>query len=65
MSSALLKLRHYGFHVSKYGVCSTSESSVFSVMAGWDAAMLFMLFFAYNTVNTAVYEAYTRLWAFQ
>ena len=51
MSSKLLKLRHYGFHASKYGgVHITSESSVFSVMAGWITEVLFMLFYAYNAV---------------
>ena len=32
--------------------------SVFSVMAGWIAEMLFMLFFAYIGQNIAEYEAY-------
>ena len=56
-SSTLLKLRRYGFHVQDMG-CAFYEYtfSVFSVMAGWIAEMLFMLFFAYvtNTVHSSV-----------
>jgi len=41
-----------------WGACFTSESSIFSVMAGWIAEVLFMLFYAYAAVNIAVCEAY-------
>ena len=45
-----------------WGTRFTSIFSVFSVMAGWIAEMLFMLFFAYiavyNGQNIAKYEAY-------
>ena len=44
-NSTLLKLRCYGFHVSRYGAHFTSIFSVFSVMAGWIVEMLSMLFF--------------------
>ena len=37
-------------HIEIWGACFTSICSVFSVMAGWIAEMLFMLFFAYITV---------------
>jgi len=33
-----------------WGACFTSIFSVFSIMAGWIAEMLFMLFFAYTAV---------------
>ena len=33
-----------------WGVQITSESFVFSVMAGWIAEMLFMLFYVYTAV---------------
>jgi len=38
--------------INLWGACFTSKFSVFSVMAGWIARILFMLFFAY----TAMYE---------
>ena len=31
--------------------CFKSESSVFSIMAGWIAEVLFMLFYAYSAVQ--------------
>jgi len=61
----LLKLRRYGFHIlddiaeiealwlSHIGIWGTRFTSVFfifSIMAGWIAEMLFMLFFAYIAV---------------
>jgi len=52
-SWTLLKLRRYGFHVSRYGACVSRVDyilRIFSVMAGWIAEMLFMLFFAYTAV---------------
>jgi len=49
MRLTLLKLRCYGrlLRIEIWGVCFTSVFSVFSVMAGWIAEMLFMVFFAY------------------
>jgi len=45
-------LRHYGFHVSKLGgIRFTSKSSVFSVIGGLIAEILFMLYFTYVTVK--------------
>ena len=51
-SLTLLKLKHDGFHVSRYvcGVHYTSIFSVFSIMASWIAEMHFMLSFADITV---------------
>jgi len=41
----------WGFPIiNHWGVRFTSTFSVFSVMAGWIAGILFMLFFAYNAV---------------
>jgi len=37
-------------HIEIRGTHFTSESSIFSVMAGWIAEELFMLFFTYTTV---------------
>jgi len=51
-----LKWRCYGFQV--LGAHFTSIFSVFSVMAGWIAEMLFMLFFTYNGQNIAEYKLY-------
>ena len=52
MSLKLLKLRHYGFHALRFRVCMhiTYESSLFSVMTGWIAEVLLMLFYAYTAV---------------
>ena len=61
-SSTLLKLRCYGFHI--WGTHFTIIFSVFSIIAGWMADMLFMLFFAYKCIllcngkKIAKYEAY-------
>jgi len=58
-SSPLLKLRRYGFHVSIeiWDVHFTSIFSIFCIMAGWIAEMLFMLFFAY-IADIAEYKVY-------
>ena len=49
-------------HIEIWGARFMSIFSVFSVMAGWIAEMIFMLFFAsillYNRQNIAEYEAY-------
>jgi len=44
-------------HIEIWGERFTSIFSVFSVMAGWIAEMLFMLIFACNGQNIAEYEA--------
>ena len=50
----MLKLKYYGFHVSRYGArVSRVYSLYFSyiiIMAGWIAEILFMLFFAFIAV---------------
>jgi len=44
--------------INPWGVRFTSIFSLFSIMAGWIAKMLFMLFFAYIAQNIAEYEVY-------
>ena len=58
-----LKLRCDGFQALRHGDASfTSESSIFSVMDGWIAEVLFLLYFAYillcNRPNIVDYEAH-------
>ena len=46
--STFQKLRHYGFHISRYGAHVSRTYS--TIMAGWIAEILFMLFFAYTAM---------------
>ena len=60
----LLKLRHYGIHISGYGVRLTSEFSVFCITAGWIAKMLFMLSFAYIAVQRTKHSCVQSILAY-
>jgi len=47
----MLKLRHYGFHILRYGAYVHECILCISVADGGIAEMLFMLFFAYIAVQ--------------
>ena len=61
MSLTLLKLRCYGFHISRYGVHISQINFQYYVMAGWIAGMFScfsLLAFLCNGQNIAKYEMY-------